>query len=139
MTVNRDEGWYTLYGEDFEMLRRRWALRGPKPPTSKLKTAAHITHRLAHAAASIAKTTLGIDRATEEQVDARFNVCRHCPGGHATFNADGSLPTCGPMLESLKRDGHGTCGCILTIKARDRAEACPFGWWPKAVEPGKTT
>ncbi len=28
-----------------------------------------------------------------------------------------------------------TCGCILRKKARDLAEACPFGWWPKATVP----
>lgn len=99
----------------------------------RLKQTANIVRRAGHAARSVVKTTLGIDRATDEQVEARLDVCRSCPGGHA-MSKNGDVYTCGLMLESLKREGKGTCGCILRKKARDLAEDCPFGWWPKRVQ-----
>ncbi|MCC6680717.1 MAG: hypothetical protein IT445_07425 [Phycisphaeraceae bacterium] len=45
----------------------------------------NVIRRAGHAARSVAKTTLGIDRASDAQVEARLNVCRRCPGGHATY------------------------------------------------------
>lgn len=90
-----------------------------------------IVRGVIHAAASVAKTSLGIDRASDEQIKARLDVCRACPGGHAIYRRD-KLHTCGPMLQSMRDAGRGTCGCILRGKARDPAEDCPFGWWPKA-------
>lgn len=98
-------------------------------PSGSLATYARVARRAAHATRSVAKTSLGMHRATNEQVEARLNVCRQCPGGHATWK-DGDVHTCGPMLESMKGNGQGTCGCILRRKARDLAEDCPFGWWP---------
>lgn len=94
-----------------------------------LQQYAQAAKRAAHSAHSVAKTSLGIDRATDEQVEARLNVCRNCPGGHAVWK-DGDVRTCGPMLASIKDEGGGTCGCVLRKKARDRAERCPFNWWP---------
>jgi len=91
-----------------------------------------------HGAASIAKTTLGIDRASDEQVEARLNVCRQCPGGHAVWK-EGDVHTCGPMLQSMRDAGHGTCGCILHKKARDLDQACPFGWWPQSTSAKRPT
>lgn len=87
-----------------------------------------VAGRVAHAAGSIAKTTVGIDRALPGEVEARLNVCRKCPGAHAIWK-DGDVHTCGPMIASLTRAGHGTCGCVLKKKALDAAEHCPFGWW----------
>ncbi len=135
VTVNRDEGWYTLRDEDFDMLRKRWASGAPPQPASKLRAAARVTRRVARAARSIAKTSIGIDRATDEQVEARLNVCRQCPGSHAVWR-DGNVFTCGPMLASMREAGtSGGCGCVLRKKARDLAEGCPFGWWPKIPVP----
>lgn len=85
----------------------------------------------AHAAGSVLKTSvLRRDRVSETDYAARLAVCRKCPGGHATFKRDGRLHTCGPMLESMKGNGQGTCGCVLAKKARDAKESCPFGYWP---------
>src|SRR5690606_20735018 len=89
-----------------------------------------VAGRIAHAAGSIAKTSVGVDRVTPEQLEARLNICRQCPGGHAIWE-DGDVRTCGPMVESLKRQGHGPCGCVLRKKALDTTEHCPFGWWPQ--------
>ena len=110
-------------------------LRGVDPtpalkPSPK-RQALNVISAVAHASKSVAKTTLGIERASNEQVEARLNVCRQCPGGHAIWR-DNELHTCGPMLESMRGAGKGTCGCILEKKARDLAEDCPFGWWPTA-------
>ena len=96
---------------------------------SRLRQAANLTRAAAHAAGSVAKTSLGIDRASDELIDARLDVCRQCPGDHATWK-NGDVHTCGPMVESAVRAGDGTCGCILRAKARDAAENCPFGYWP---------
>jgi hypothetical protein len=102
----------------------------PKPgPPSITRQALNITRHALHGAASIAKTSLGIDRASDEQVEARLNVCRRCPGGHTVWK-NGDVHTCGPMLDSMRTSGQGTCGCILHKKARDLAEGCPHGWWP---------
>ena len=87
--------------------------------------------RIAHAGRSIVKTSMGIDLAAPDQIEARLAVCRNCPGGHAIFK-DGDVHTCGPMLEGLKSSGKGKpCGCILRKKARDLKEDCPFGYWPR--------
>jgi len=87
--------------------------------------------RVGHAAKSVVKTQLlRRDRVAEADYQARLEVCRHCPGAHATFKSDGSLHTCGPMVESLKEQGRKTCGCVLSKKARDAKETCPFGYWP---------
>ena len=102
----------------------------PKPTT--VQQAINVTRRAGHAAKSISKTTLGIDRASDRQVEARLAVCRQCPGNHAVFRK-GELHTCGPMLDSMRDAGQRTCGCILSKKARDLAEDCPFGWWPKSL------
>lgn len=106
-------------------------LRGsdPKPMPAPKQQALNVISAVSRAAKSVAKTTLGIDRASDEQVQARLNVCRQCPGNHAVFK-NGDLHTCGPMLDSMREAGEGTCGCILERKARDLAEGCPFGWWP---------
>ena len=82
-----------------------------------------------HAGKSVVKTALGVGRATDARVEARLDVCRRCPGGHAVWK-DGDVHTCGPMLTAMREAGtSGGCGCILRKKAHDLAEDCPFGWW----------
>lgn len=103
-----------------------------KEPTrpSPTRQVINVAKAAGHAAKSIAKTSLGIGRATDEQVDARLSICRNCPGRYAVFR-DRELHTCGPMVSSAIQAGGGPCGCVLSKKARDLAENCPFGWWPK--------
>ena len=98
------------------------------PAPSKGRQLTNVITRAVRAGTSIAKTSLNINRATDEQVEARLAICRQCPGNHAIWK-NGDLHTCGPMLESMKRAGQGTCGCILRKKARDLTERCSFGWW----------
>ncbi len=108
-----------------------------KPRTgipSIARQALNVTEHVLHGAASIAKTSLGIDRANDEQVETRLNVCRKCPGGHAVWK-NGDVHTCGSILTSMRNSSHGTCGCILFKKARDLVEDCPFGWWSAAPWP----
>ena len=83
-----------------------------------------------HAAASVVRTSCGIDRATPDEQAARLAVCAACPGDHAMKDKDGKVTTCGPMLSAAKAKGEGTCGCVLTRKAADRRETCPFTYWP---------
>jgi len=119
--------------------RLREFLHIPKPPKPEMPEAeqdggvvrqtARAARRTAHGATSAAKTAVGIDRLPPPEVQRRLNVCRSCH--HAVWEKDGSdVYTCGPMVESLRRAGQGTCGCVLSIKARDAKEACPFGYWP---------
>jgi hypothetical protein len=117
----------------WERIERGFELTGgPALSPSPLRQAANVARRALHAGASVAKTTVGIDRATDEQVEARLDVCRKCPGGHAVWK-NGNVYTCGPMLASMREadDAAAPCGCVLRKKARDLAEQCPFGWWPE--------
>lgn len=91
-----------------------------------------------HAAKSVVKTTLGVDRLNADQIKARLDICRQCPGNHAEWKK-GDVHTCGPMLKSLRDKKRKTCGCILCAKARDRKEDCPFGYWPKLEQKAGTS
>ena len=95
-----------------------------------LAAARHLMGRVAHGAASLAKTTLGRDRSSAALVEARLAVCRHCPGGHAVLRPDGAVHSCGPLLAAAPPGARAPCGCWLRQKARDARERCPFGWWP---------
>ena len=100
-----------------------------RPRGGVLRDYARAGRRAAHGAKSVAKTSLGIDRLPDDQVQARLDVCRTCE--HAVWRKDGTdVHTCGPMVQSLKREGKGTCGCVLGKKSLDRKEDCPFGYWP---------
>lgn len=125
------------YPEAWSRIQHGFPLTGtrrsaaPVPPQPSItRQGLSVLRHARHAATSVAKTTLGIDRATDEQVEARLNVCRNCPGNHAVWR-DEDVHTCGPMLASIRETGEGTCGCILRKKARDLAEDCPFEWWPQ--------
>jgi len=126
-----DEEYYWIDPQAYLDLCRRW--QAASLPTSQLSKSRQIitmARSAARATRSIARTSLGINRATDEQVDARLNACRQCPGNHAIWK-NGDVHTCGPMVASMKGQGEGTCGCVLRRKARDLAEDCPFGWWPE--------
>jgi hypothetical protein len=125
----KEEGtaWYFAHETWKQVLRGGDPTPAPRP--SPKQQALNVITAVSHAAKSVAKTTLGIDMASNEQIEARLAVCRQCPGNHAVYR-NGDLHTCGPMLASMREAGEGTCGCVLSKKARDLAEDCPFGWWP---------
>ncbi len=100
-------------------------------------------------AASMIKTRLGIDRASDAKFQARLDVCRACPGNLAQLTvarkhvtpptpqrrdeliaAGAEVHTCGPMLRQQKKDTGKSCGCVLREKARDLKQHCPNRWWP---------
>lgn len=101
----------------------------PRTPGNQPSSLVTLTVNLASAAMSIAKTSIGVDRTTDEEYAARLAVCKACPGGHVVLNADGSPKTCGSMLEAAKANGEGPCGCVLELKARDRKQNCPSHYW----------
>lgn len=101
--------------------REWWEARKRGRPTSKAR-------RAIGGALSTVKTTLGIDRVSDEVFNARLAVCASC---ELCIHKDGKPHTCGPMLEERKEQGKKTCGCVLRNKARDAKQDCPNGWWPK--------
>ncbi len=132
-----DDAHYWIDPQAYLNLCQRWQTTPPrKPPKprksrpSRSRQFVNLIGSAARATRSVARTSLGIHRATDEQVEARLNICRQCPGNHGIWK-HGDVHTCGPMLASMKGQGEGTCGCILRRKARDLTEDCPFGWWPK--------
>lgn len=126
-----DDEHYWIESRAYIELCRRWqAARPSKPRPSRSRQIANLIDSAAHATHSVARTSLGINRASDEQVEVRLDICRQCPGNHAVWK-NGDVHTCGPMLQSMKGEGGGTCGCILGRKARDLTEECPFGWWPE--------
>ena len=125
-----DDEHYWIEPQAYLDLCRRWQTAPPKPRPSRPRQIVNMARSAARATRSVTRTSLGIDRASDEQVDARLNVCRQCPGNHAVWK-NGNVHTCGPMLRSMAGNGGGTCGCILRRKARDLTEQCPFGWWPE--------
>lgn len=127
--TERDGDWLSWDGDALGRLRT--AL--DPSLADRIRAGSRMARRAARAARSIAKTAIGIDRTSDDDFDARLGVCAACPGGHARYRK-GKLHTCGPMLDSLKAEGKGTCGCILSKKARDAAENCPFGYWPTIAQ-----
>lgn len=99
----------------------------------RLHEAGRVAKSGLRAAASVAKTAVGIDRLPEVEVEARLAVCRKCPGDHAVFKK-GKLHTCGPMLKSMREKRRKTCGCVLRKKALDRRQDCPFGYWAQPCQ-----
>ncbi len=90
----------------------------------------NIASGAAHGIKSMIKTgILRKGRATDKEYEDRLKVCNECPGNHAVFRHE-RIYTCGSMIDSLRRAGKKTCGCVLDQKARDREEDCPFGYWP---------
>ena len=113
-----------LTEEDYSYLRNKYASQ------SVAAQAMNLLKATLHAGKSVIKTELlNIDKTSDVMYNDRLRVCEKCPGGHATFK-DGKLYTCGPMLASAMSSGQGTCGCILSLKARDSKEHCPFSYWP---------
>ena len=90
----------------------------------------NIASGAAHGIKSMIKTgILRKGRTSDKEYEERLKVCNECPGNHAVFRHE-RIYTCGSMINSLRRAGKKTCGCVLDQKARDRKEDCPFGYWP---------
>lgn len=87
----------------------------PKDPAPQPMT----LRKLAHGAAGLAKSRLGIDRASDEVIEYRQNICQACD--QAKYRKDGTLTKC------------TICGCGLMDKTRLNHESCPCDKWP-AVE-----
>lgn len=87
-----------------------------------------------NAAASIARTSAGIGRATDEQYRARVDICQQCP---CAIMKDGNAYRCGPMFERARANNEPTCGCVLKYKARDIKQDCPQGKWPEIKTDGE--
>ncbi|MEM1208382.1 MAG: hypothetical protein AAGI54_03860 [Planctomycetota bacterium] len=111
----------------------------PTPPNTRvtrpplLNAGANVLRSTASAASSLWRTQVARQgRLNDEAYQARLATCRSCPSGHATFDANGNLKTCGSTLAGMaSSDKTKTgCGCSLRAKARDAQQACPMGHWP---------
>jgi hypothetical protein len=85
--------------------------------------------QVTHGAAGLAKVGLqavgiSIDRAGDDLVGRRRDICRDCP--HATRNA-ASRFVAAKGLTSLSRCTQ--CSCVIAAKTRIASEQCPVGKW----------
>lgn len=93
--------------------------------------AKNIIKSVSHGLKSSIKTKIfNIDVSPEDVYKERLNTCGNCPGKHAIYR-NGALYSCGPMLKSMTDNNEPTCGCILSIKAKDTKEKCPMGYWKR--------
>lgn len=97
----------------------------------KYESSTTVTQAITNAAKSILNTTIRKkNRVTDKEFITRLSICEDCPGKHAVFK-HGKVYTCGEMLKIAKDNKQKTCGCVLSLKARDANEECPFGYWKK--------
>jgi hypothetical protein len=64
--------------------------------------------------AGVGKAILGIDRADDETISKRIDLCRACE--HAKL--------VGGLLHKCE-----LCGCAVKLKVRVKGESCPAGKW----------
>ena len=82
----------------------------PRPaqvePEAKKETTAEY---LARGVVGLGKSILGIDRASDETIKERWEICRKC--------------------EFYKLWQCTKCGCIASQKVKQQSETCPAGYW----------
>lgn len=108
------------------------------PFLKQLSRASALARSATRGTASVVKTeVLRRDRASDGLYAQRLEVCRSCPGGHATFTGKGQLRSCGPMTASMVDAESDACGCLLKKKARDARQSCPQGHWSAIGDPDR--
>ena len=108
------------------------------PFLKQLSRASALARSATRGTASVVKTeVLRRDRASDGLYAQRLEVCRSCPGGHATFTGKGQLRSCGPMTASMVDAESDACGCLLKKKARDARQSCPQGHWSAVGDPDR--
>lgn len=81
-------------------------------------------HSIIYGAAGLAKAALGIDKAPDEVIQFRRDMCRGCD--EATRNENRiDRPTKGLTTFSQCR----LCDCFIAPKTRISSEKCPLGKW----------
>lgn len=76
-----------------------------------------IISKVAHGAAGLAKYALGIDAASPETKQARWNICKDCEF-HKLWRCQ-------------------SCGCVVSAKISIASESCPENKWGKEVKNGQ--
>lgn len=86
-----------------------------------------VARRVAHGAAGLLKSTIGVGSAPPEVVESRLAICGGCE--HSS-PADKPVEQrrCGKLTDVLK-PAKKTCGCGLARKTGLQSEACPLGKW----------
>lgn len=82
-------------------------LPGFAPP--ELPEKIGVIQKIANGAVGLSKAALGIDRADEETIKERWNICQSC--------------------EFYKNWRCTQCGCIASAKVTINSERCPIGKW----------
>ncbi len=78
--------------------------------------------KIAKGVAGLTKAALGIDRAPDEVIALRRNLCRVCNRSEQRKRKDGSMG-----LTSLSRCRE--CDCFIAAKTTILSEKCSIGLW----------
>ncbi|MFW6002226.1 MAG: hypothetical protein ACOCQD_02715 [archaeon] len=70
-------------------------------------------------AKGISKASLGVDAASEQIIQERFQICLNCP----------KLIVKQKKLSNKKFFKCGACGCFLGYKIKIKSEKCPLNKW----------
>jgi hypothetical protein len=108
------EYWTILEAAVLEKTPDGWWLDADHPAFEAAKSARPAAVKIKQGMMGLAKAALGIDRASDELIRQRTEICRGCE--HAKFVA-GKLASC------------GLCGCIIKAKVRIPREHCPIKKW----------
>lgn len=99
--------WKTLHSHRshkgrFDFMQDSRHKNGPPPKRSFLKT-------ITSGAVGSARAVLGIDRASDEEIEKRWSICSKC--------------------EFHKHWQCLECGCVVSLKIKVASESCPKGFW----------
>lgn len=80
-------------------------------------------------AVSIATSTLGINRAPDDVIDTRRDLCMQCEHMHGCL---GDRVHCCGRLSDFRDPSTPTCGCVIEAKIKLATTSCPVGRWSRS-------
>ena len=83
--------------------------------------------RVSHGIWGLTKSVLKINRAAEQIIAARTDICEKCDENVPCWKGS-SARCCGQLINVLK-PGKGTCGCKINNKVSVATESCPLNKW----------
>ena len=116
--VEITETHYILTRDDFDMLRSKYQANRNRSQWGKA------AERIGHGAAGLLKSAIGIDRAADEIIGSRLEICGGCPENQPCVAGR----CCGRLFDVLKPSSR-TCGCVIANKVKLAGESCPMSRW----------